>query len=66
MGFLILLGAIFGVPFISALACYMGARILFPDMGLGVPGYWKFYWAAFFASLIWAAIYGIKELIDGN
>lgn len=63
---LLVIVALFGFPFIGATGSYIGARILFPDMGLGVPGYWKFYWAVFFLGIVYGAFALIQEALkDG-
>lgn len=56
MAIVAVLAFIFGFPFVGATASYIGARVLLPDMGLGVPGYWKFYWAAFFVTIVWGVL----------
>lgn len=60
---LLVIAALFGLPFIGATGSYISARILFPDMGLGVPGYWKFYWAAFMLTIVYGALALVQEAV---
>lgn len=54
-------------PFAGAMASYIGGRILLPEMGFNVPGYWVWFWAITAVALV-RGIYAIlaQVLIDSE